>query len=81
MKYDNAIDWKLHKQQSPPKLYGLPKMVGKTDHYVNISKHFPTLIKNKQLEEDEVLIAYDVSALFTGVPVDRAFVIIDNKLL
>jgi hypothetical protein len=56
-------------------------MVGKTDHYVNISKHFPTLIKNKQLEEDEVLIAYDVSALFTGVPVDRAFVIIDNKLL
>ncbi|KAH3690853.1 hypothetical protein DPMN_190631 [Dreissena polymorpha] len=86
MKFDNVIDWKLHKQliptiDSPPKLYGLPKMIGKTEHCVKNSKHFPTLIKNKQVEEDEFVISYDVSALFTNVPVDRAFDIIHNKLL
>jgi hypothetical protein len=59
----------------------LSPMVGKTEHFVKNSKHFATLIKNKQVEEDEVLISYDVSALFTSVPVDRALDIIHNKLL
>ena len=38
-------------------------------------------MKNRRVEEDEILISYDVSALFTSVPVQKAITIIHDKLL
>ena len=47
-------------------------LVGKTAHHIKNSKHFASTIKDKRVEDDEVLVCYDVSALLTSVPVDKA---------
>ena len=59
----------------------LSPLVGKTEHFVKNSQHFVSLIKNKRVEEDEVLISYDVSALFTSVPVNKALTVIHERLV
>ena len=52
-----------------------------TEHHVKNTKHFATVIKNKTVNEDEILVSYDVSALFTSVPVDKALKVINDRLL
>ena len=59
----------------------LSPLVGQTEHHVKNTKHFATVIKNKTLNEDEILVSYDVSALFTSVPVDKALKVINDILL
>ena len=54
--------------------------VGSTEHYVNNSREFIEEIKKTKLEEGECITSYDVSALFTSVPVPSALDIINNKL-
>ena len=58
----------------------LSPLVGKTEHFVKNSQHFVSLVKDKRVEEDEVLISYDVSALFTSVPVNKALTVIHERL-
>ena len=68
--------------------YGVPKelarliksLVGSTEHHVDNSKEFIEEIKKIKLEEGECITSYDVSALFTSVPVPSALDIINNKL-
>ena len=55
-------------------------LVVSTEHHVNNSKEFIEEIKNFKVEEGEGIILYDVSALFTSVPVPSALDIIKNKL-
>ena len=55
-------------------------LVGSTEHHVNNSKEFIEEIKKTKLEEGECITSYDVSALFTSVPVPLALDIINNKL-
>ena len=55
-------------------------LVGSTEHHVNNSKEFIKEIKKTKLEEGECITSYDVSALFTSVPVPSALDIIKNKL-
>ncbi|XP_072043171.1 uncharacterized protein [Amphiura filiformis] len=58
----------------------LAPLVGKTEHHVANSQIFAERIKNETVEEDEELRSYDVTALFTSVPVDKALRIIQHKL-
>ena len=58
----------------------LSPLVGNSEHHVKNSQHFSDKIRNERVEEDEELRSYDVSALFTSVPVDRALDIIRERL-
>ena len=58
----------------------LSPLVGKTIHHVANSQDFAKRIVNVRVEEDEKLRYYDVTALFTSVPVDKALTIIQDCL-
>ncbi|XP_072038548.1 uncharacterized protein [Amphiura filiformis] len=58
----------------------LAPLVGKTEHHVANSQISAERIKNETVEEDEELRSYDVTALFTFVPVDKALRIIQARL-
>ena len=58
----------------------LLKYVGKTPHYIKNSAHFVEKIKDLRVEEDEVLVSYDVTALYPSVPQDEALDIIYQTL-
>ena len=53
--------------------------MGKTPHDVENIKNFIENIKNIQLIEDEFITLYNITALFTSVPVDLSLDIIQNK--
>ena len=55
-------------------------LVGTSKHHVNNTKEFTDEIKKTKLEEGECITSYDVTALFTSVPVPSALEIIKNKL-
>lgn len=58
----------------------LSPLVGNSVHHVANSQDFADRIKNERVEEDEELRSYDVTALFTSVPVDKALKIIQARL-
>ena len=58
----------------------LKPLAGNTIHHVSNSKEFAEEIKNNKLEKGECIISYDVSALFTSIPVKSAMRIIKDKL-
>ena len=55
-------------------------LVGSTEHHVNNSKEFIEEMKKMKLVEGECITSYDVSALFTSIPIPSALDIINNKL-
>ena len=62
----------------------LPKshkpLVGKSPHHINSTQDFVEQAKHFKLEAGECLSSYDVSALFTSVPIDPALNIIKDLL-
>ena len=58
----------------------LSPLVGKTKHHVANSQAFADCIKDERVEDDEELRSYDVTALFTSVPVDKALYVIQSRL-
>ena len=54
----------------------LSPLVGRTEHHVKNTKDFVRDIREIRIEPDEELRSYDVSALFTSVPVDKALKVI-----
>ena len=55
-------------------------LTGNTIHHVNNSMEFADDIKKIKLEEGECIILYDVSALFTSIPVKSAIEVTKKKL-
>ena len=56
-------------------------LTGNTIHHVNNSSEFADDISKIKLEEGECIISYDVSALFTSIPVQSAIQVIKKKSL
>ena len=46
----------------------LLKYTGKSPYYVKDSAHFAEMMKDLTVEEDEILVSYDVTALYPSVP-------------
>ena len=61
-------------------IYNNYNLLGATEYHVNNSMEFTEEIKKMKLEEGECLTSYDVSALFTSIPISSALDIINNKL-
>lgn len=59
----------------------LSPQMGNSEHHIKNTKHFASVIQDKRVEEDEILVLYDVSALFTSVPVDKALMVIQERLV
>ena len=58
----------------------LKPLVGKSPHHINSTQDFVEQVKHISLASVECLSSYDVSALFTPVPVDPALNIIKDLL-
>ena len=58
----------------------LKPLVGKSPHHINSTQDFVEQVKHITLASGECLSSYDVSALFTSVPVDPALNIIKDLL-
>ena len=58
----------------------LKPLTGNTIHHVNNSREFKDDIKKIKLEKGECIISYDVSALFTSIPVQSAIQVTKKKL-
>ena len=54
----------------------LSPVVGKTEHHVKNSNEFVKEVCEIKLDPDEELQSYDVSTLFTSVPIDKALEVI-----
>ena len=55
-------------------------LAGKTASHVKNSRHFVQVMADLRIEEDETLVSFDVSSLFTNVPVDEAVRVIRDRL-
>ena len=55
-------------------------LAGRTDSHVKNSKHFVEMMSGLRIEDDEMLVSFDVSSLFTNVPVDEAVRVIHDRL-
>ena len=55
-------------------------VTGKTDYTVKNSRDFIQSVNEMVLEEDEVIVSFDVEALYTIIPIDRALLAIKDKL-
>ena len=58
----------------------LKPLVGKSPHYITSTQDFVEQAKQIIVEPGECLSSYDVSALFTSVPIDPALTIIKDLL-
>ena len=58
----------------------LKPLVGKSPHHINSTEDFVEQVKHITLAPGECLSSYDVSALFTSVPIDPALNIIKDLL-
>ena len=54
---------------------------GKSEHYVKNSAHFANMIKDLRVEEDEVLVSFDVVALYPSVPQNEAIDLVHEKMV
>ena len=48
----------------------LKSLVGKTTYYIKNSKEFADEIRNTKMEEGKYITSFDVTALFTSIPVE-----------
>ena len=57
----------------------LKTLVGKSPHHINSTQNFVEQVRHITSAPGECLSSYDVSALFTSVPIDPALKIIMDK--
>ena len=55
-------------------------LVGLSTHHLQNTKDFIQQLKDVKLQQDEIIISYDIKALFTSVPIQPVLNIIKNKL-
>ena len=58
----------------------LRPLVGKSPHHIKKTSDFVQQVRGIKLQTTECITSYDVSALFTSVPIESAITIIRNKL-
>ena len=58
----------------------LKPLIGKSPHHVHNNKDFLDSTKNIKIEDDECIMSYDVTALFTSIPIDTTISIIRKQL-
>ena len=58
----------------------LKPLIGKSAHHINSTHDFVEQVKHINLAPREFISSYDVSALFTSVPVDPALKVIKDLL-
>ena len=58
----------------------LSPLVGKTEHHIQNSSDFVNKVKDLEVPPSQKLVSYDVSALFTSIPVPDAIAAIERKL-
>ena len=58
----------------------LNPLVGRSRHHIQNNQDFLEDLKGIQLKPDEVVMSFDVKALFTSVPIEPALVIIEKLL-
>ena len=58
----------------------LKPLVGRSPHHAQNNKDFLDSIKNIKINPDECIMSYDVSALFTSIPIEPAIKIIKKHL-
>ena len=58
----------------------LKPLVGSSPHHIKNTGDFIQQIKQVKLQADEIITSYDVSALFTSVPIEAAINIIQRTL-
>ena len=58
----------------------LKPLVGKSPHHIQNNQDFMEHLKDIQLGPDEVMVSYDVRALFTSAPIQPALEVIENLL-
>ena len=59
----------------------LKPLVGKSPHHINSTQDFVEQVRHITLAPEECLSSYDVSALFTSVPIDPSLKIIKDLLV
>ena len=59
----------------------LSPLVGRTDSFVNNSFHFVNIISRIHLEDNDLLVSFDVKSLFTRVPINETLIITKDILL
>eukprot|EP00057_Strongylocentrotus_purpuratus_P018026 XP_011672500.1 PREDICTED: uncharacterized protein LOC105442266 [Strongylocentrotus purpuratus] len=59
----------------------LQPLVGQTQHHVTNSKHFIDILSKTKIQPSDTLVSFDVTSLFTSVPVDQACDIIKQRLI
>ena len=59
----------------------LKPLVGKSPHHINSTQDFVEQVRHITLAPEECLSSYDVSALFTSIPIDPAIKIIKDLLV
>ena len=59
----------------------LSPMSNMSDSYIKDSGHFMSIIKEVSIEEDDLMVSFDVCSLFTNVPIDEAIVVIREILI
>ena len=58
----------------------LSPMVGKSSSFVKNSKEFAGFISSQTIETGRVLVSFDVTSLFTSIPIERAIEIASKRL-
>ncbi|XP_072022412.1 uncharacterized protein [Amphiura filiformis] len=55
-------------------------LIGNTEHHITNTQSFVEDIRDLKLESDESLVSFDVSALFTSIPVDKTLEVVGELL-
>ena len=58
----------------------LKPLVGKSPHNVQNNRDFLDSIRDIKIKPEECIMSYDVSALFTSIPIEPAIIIIEQQL-
>ena len=68
------------KEAPIPNMIKLEPLVGKSPHHIQSTRDFASKVRKATLPPGECLSSYDVTALFTSVPIDPALNIINESI-